>query len=71
MHGFVRVKLGKTMMIGYYTVMLMHANLYCDKDLDRRYEEAVLSVSVMELQTYAVHISNDVKERGGGVITLR
>lgn len=47
-------------MIGYYCGTLMYANLYDDKDSDRRYGTGLMCVSVKEFQKYAVHISIDV-----------
>lgn len=41
----VRVLFGKRMVIGYYICTLMCANLYCDKDLDRKFGEGVMSMS--------------------------
>lgn len=46
----------------YYCGRLMFTNLYGNKDLDCRYGEGMMFVSVKELHTYAVHISNDVKD---------
>lgn len=40
----------------------MYANLYGDKDLDRRFAEGMMFVSVKEFQTYDVYISEDVKD---------
>lgn len=51
----------KSMMIWYHNSTLMYANLYGDKDSDRRYGEGVMPVSVKEFQTHALHISDDVK----------
>lgn len=60
-----RVQFRKNMVIGNYSRTLMYGNLYVDKDLDRRYREGFISVSLKEFQRYAVHISNLVKENAG------
>lgn len=39
----------------------MHGDLYRDKDVDWIYGEVVLSVSMREIQAYAVHIREDEK----------
>lgn len=36
MRGFA-VRNFERLMIGYYGCTLMYANMYCEKDLDRRY----------------------------------
>lgn len=43
------VKLGKRMVIGYYTSLLMYPSLGTDLDLDMMYGEVVISVSLKEL----------------------
>lgn len=55
------------MVIRNYSTMLMHVNLYGQKDLDWRYDETVMSVSVKDLQAYAVYISEDVKVSDGRI----
>lgn len=60
-----RVKFGKSMVIRYYSGKLLYVNLYGDKYLDRKYAERVISVSMRELHTYGIHISNDVKDSDG------
>lgn len=50
------------MVIGYYNGTLVYNNLYRDKDVERKYEEGMMSVSVNEFQTYAVRISNAVND---------
>lgn len=51
------------MVIGYYSGPVIYDNLYGDMDLERRQWEGVMSASVKEFQTYAVHFNNDVKGR--------
>lgn len=58
----VRVQLGNTMVIRHYSDMLIYANLYDDMDLNIKYGEKVMSVSVNEFQTHAAHTSDDVKD---------
>lgn len=43
---FTRVQFGNSVVIGYYSSMLMYASLYSDKYLDRRYGEQGMCVSV-------------------------
>lgn len=40
----------------------MYANMYDDDDMDWGYESGIISVSLKNLQTYAVQISDDVKD---------
>lgn len=49
------------MVIGYYNDSVIYTSLYGKKDVVRRYEEGVMSVSVKEFQTCALHIFDDVK----------
>lgn len=57
---FPRVQFWKSIVIGYSMGTPMYTNLSNDKDLDRRYRGDVVSVSLEELQPYAVGMSNDV-----------
>lgn len=49
---------------------LIYARLYGDKDLDRRYGDGRMYVSVKQFQTYALHFSDDMKKGVGRVIML-
>lgn len=46
---FAMVQFRKRIVGCYFNNTMMHENLYGDKDLDRRYGEQVILVSVMEL----------------------
>lgn len=48
------------MVVVYFNSKLMFLNLYGGKALYRRYGEQMMTVSVKDLQTNIVHISNDV-----------
>lgn len=50
------------MVIGFNSTTLMYTNLYGDKELEGRYGMGVKLVGVEEFQTYASHISSDVKD---------
>lgn len=52
---------GKRRVIGYYSDMLVYANLYLDADADRRYGERVMLVSVKDIHKHAVYICDEVK----------
>lgn len=62
---FGRNQLRKQVVVGYYSGTTMHINHYTDKKFERRYQEHSMSVSVNELQTYAVNISDDAKHCNG------
>lgn len=49
-------------MTEYYTRALLQTNLYKTESLNGRYKNRVMSVSVWELQTYFLQISDDVKD---------
>lgn len=53
------------MMIRFYSGTVMYTNFYEDKHVKRGYRKVVMSMSVNELQTRAVHISNQVKYSDG------
>lgn len=53
------------MMIRYYRGILVYTNNYRDKDGYRMYGEGLMSVIVKEIQTYAMHISDGVKDSKG------
>lgn len=40
----------------------MYKNLYGDKESDKQCEERVLTVSMKDFWTYAVHVRNDMNE---------
>lgn len=65
MECFSSIHLAKRMVIAYYTGTLIFPNLYGEKNLDRRYGEEVIFVSLKEIQKYAVHIGDDVKDSAG------
>lgn len=46
MQCFSRVQFGKRMVVGYFRGTLMYADLYGNRDLDRKYGEGMMSVSV-------------------------
>lgn len=56
---------GNKIVLGSYSAALMYGNLYGNEDLDRMDWEGRMSVSSRELQTYAVNISDDVKDIAG------
>lgn len=62
MRCFARVKLEKRMVIGCVHSMLRYSNLCRDKDLDGKYQEKVLPMSVEEFQVYSVQVSNSVED---------
>lgn len=62
---FPMVQFGIKIVVGYYCGKLLTANLYGDKDLDRRYWAGLMSVSVKELQTHAIQINDDGKDIDG------
>lgn len=66
--GFTNVKLKTRMMIGYYSGIVVYVNLYGGADFYCEYFDGLISLDVKELQTYATHICNDVKDSDGGVI---
>lgn len=43
--------------------MLMYANLFIDKDLDKNDGWRVVCASVNVIQTYDVHLKNDAEEK--------
>lgn len=47
----------------YCSGTLMFANFYGDTDLERRYGEGVMTMSVKKFQTYTVINTDDVKYR--------
>lgn len=61
MRCFSMVQFGKNMLIRYYSGTLLYANLYDAKDFNRRYGEGLISVSLKEFHTYAIHVHSDVK----------
>lgn len=65
MKFFSRLQLGKRRVIEYYNVTLMYASLYGDRDMNRRYGEGVMYMSIKEFQRYPLHISDDVKGKDG------
>lgn len=57
-------------MLEYFNGTMMYLMLYGNKDLYRRYENRVMSVSVKDFHTYAAPINLDVKKVMRGVTTL-
>lgn len=56
-----QVSFGNTMVVLYYSSLLMYFNLFVDKVFERQ-KEVVLPVSVREYQTHKVHVRNDVTD---------
>lgn len=61
MRCYARDPFGKRMRIGYCSSKLILTNLYGHSYVERKYEKGVISVSVREFRTYALHISDEVK----------
>lgn len=51
---------GKSTMLGNYSSAVMYVNHYDDKDLNWRYENGVMSMSVEELRAFASYNRYDV-----------
>lgn len=67
MRCFVKEQFWKGMVTVNYSGTLIYANLYGDKDGERKYGEGVISVSEIDFSTYAVHICDELKESAGTV----
>lgn len=68
MRCFARDQFGKPVMVEYYSGTLMYTSLYRYKDVERRYSEGVMSVSMKGSQICALHISDDVKSGIGEIL---
>lgn len=58
---FALMQSGNRRVIVYHISTLIYTNLYVGKDLDRRYGQRMMSVSLEEWQTYAVDISKELQ----------
>lgn len=58
---FAREPIEKQLGIGRYKSTPMFICFLGDKDVGRRYEEAVIFVSIKEILTYVLHFCNDLK----------
>lgn len=61
MSCFARLRFEMRLVIGYCSGLLMYANLYGAKDLDKRDKKGVIRLSVIEFKTYALRLRDDVK----------
>lgn len=55
------------MVIWFYRSMLMYTILYEENNLDRRYAEALMSVSVRDSHKCVVQLCNDLKDGDEGI----
>lgn len=67
MGSFTQVQFGKGMENGYHEVTLVLANSYGAKDLDTRYVNGGISLSVKQFQRCTVHNSEDVSDSEGTI----